>query len=62
MQYSSIILRLGGVPGDEANQVSGAYTISNAGTFGQQRSKAREGIYPGNASPIHVFELPPATA
>ena len=36
--------------------------ISNAGTFGQQRSKAREGIYPGNTSPIHVFDLAPATA
>ncbi len=36
--------------------------ISNAGTFGQQRSKAREGIYPGNSSPIHVFDLSPATA
>ncbi len=36
--------------------------ISNAGTFGQQRSKAREGIYPGNTSPIHIFELPQATA
>jgi WD40 repeat protein len=35
---------------------------SNAGTFGQQRSKAREGIYPGNISPIHVFDLAPATA
>ena len=36
--------------------------ISNAGTFGQQKSKAREGIYPGNHSPIHVFELPQSTA
>jgi WD40 repeat protein len=31
--------------------------ISNAGPFGQQKSMAREGIYPGNTSPIHVFEL-----
>jgi WD40 repeat protein len=31
--------------------------IANAGTSGQQRSKAREGIYPGNTSPIHVLDL-----
>jgi WD40 repeat protein len=31
--------------------------ISNAGTFGQMKSMAREGNYPGNTSPIHVFEL-----
>jgi WD40 repeat protein len=31
--------------------------ISNAGTFGQQKSKACEGIYPGNTSPIHLFDV-----
>lgn len=31
--------------------------ISNAGTFGQGKSMAREGNYPGNTSPINVFEL-----
>ncbi len=36
--------------------------ISNAGTYGQQRSKAREGIYPGNTSPIHVFDLAKASS
>ena len=36
--------------------------ISNAGTYGQQKSMAREGIYPGNTSPIHVFELPQSMA
>ncbi len=36
--------------------------LSNAGTFGQQRSQAREGIYPGNTSPIHVFDLPKAAS
>jgi hypothetical protein len=35
--------------------------ISNAGTFGQQKSKAREGIYPGNTSPINIFDLPAAS-
>lgn len=33
--------------------------ISNAGTFGQSKSMAREGIYPGNSSPVHLFEIPP---
>lgn len=36
--------------------------ISNAGTAGQMKSKAREGIYPGNSSPIHIFDLPKTTA
>ena len=36
--------------------------ISNAGISGQQKSKAREGIYPGNTSPIHIFDLPKTTA
>lgn len=31
--------------------------ISNEGTYGQKKSMAREGIYPGNTSPIHVFDL-----
>ncbi|MEY3458034.1 MAG: hypothetical protein RL215_1191, partial [Planctomycetota bacterium] len=31
---------------------------ANAGTYGQQKSMAREGNYPGNTSPIHVLELP----
>ncbi len=31
--------------------------ISNEGTYGQKRSMAREGIYPGNTSPIHIFDL-----
>ncbi len=35
--------------------------ISNAGIAGQQKSKAREGIYPGNASPIHIFDLSKTT-
>ncbi len=32
--------------------------ISNAGTFGQARSRAREGDYPGNTSPINLWDLP----
>lgn len=36
--------------------------IANAGTHGQSRSMARDGIYPGNTSPIHLFDLPPASA
>jgi WD40 repeat protein len=28
---------------------------ANAGTYGQQKSMAREGNYPGNTSPIHVL-------
>lgn len=35
--------------------------ISNAGTSGQMKSKAREGIYLGNSSPIHIFDLPKVT-
>jgi len=31
--------------------------IANAGPFGQMKSMAREGMYPGNTSPIHLFEL-----
>ncbi|HQX52861.1 MAG TPA: hypothetical protein PLR25_23270, partial [Planctomycetaceae bacterium] len=31
--------------------------ISNVGTFGQQKSMAREGNYPGNTSPINLFDL-----
>ena len=31
--------------------------ISNAGTFGQIKSMAREGIYSGNFSPINLFDL-----
>ena len=31
--------------------------LANAGLFGQRKSKAREGDYPGNTSPIHLFEL-----
>jgi WD40 repeat protein len=31
--------------------------IANEGTFGQRKSQAREGIYPGNTSPIHIFAL-----
>ena len=31
--------------------------IANDGTFGQKKSQAREGIYPGNSSPIHFFAL-----
>lgn len=31
--------------------------ISNAGTFGQQKSMARQGVYPGNTSPIHLFDF-----
>ncbi len=33
--------------------------LANAGTSGQKKSMAREGNYPGNTSPIHVFELTP---
>jgi len=32
--------------------------LANAGTYGQQKSMAREGIYPGNSSPVHVLGLP----
>ncbi len=32
--------------------------ISNAGTFGQSLSRAREGDYPGNTSPINLWDLP----
>jgi hypothetical protein len=32
--------------------------LANSGTFGQQKSMAREGNYPGNTSPVHVFGLP----
>ena len=32
--------------------------LANEGTYGQQKSMAREGIYPGNTSPVHLFELP----
>jgi hypothetical protein len=32
--------------------------LANEGTYGQQKSMAKDGIYPGNTSPIHVFELP----
>lgn len=32
--------------------------LANEGTYGQQKSMAREGVYPGNTSPIHIFELP----
>lgn len=35
---------------------------ANAGTYGQSRSMARQGIYPGNTSPIHLLELTPAMA
>lgn len=31
--------------------------ISNEGTYGQKRSMAREGIYPGNTSPIHILDI-----
>lgn len=31
--------------------------IANEGTFGQRKSMAREGIYPGNTSPIHIFDV-----
>ncbi len=31
--------------------------VANEGTFGQKKSMAREGVYPGNTSPIHVFDL-----
>lgn len=31
--------------------------IANAGLSGQGKTMAREGIYPGNSSPVHVFEL-----
>lgn len=31
--------------------------VANEGTFGQRKSMAREGIYPGNSSPIHMFDL-----
>jgi len=34
--------------------------LANEGTYGQRKSMAREGIYPGNTSPIHIFELPAA--
>lgn len=30
---------------------------ANAGTYGQQKSMAREGNYPGNTSPIHVLAV-----
>ena len=30
---------------------------ANAGTYGQQKSMAREGNYPGNTSPIHVLGM-----
>ena len=45
------------------NQVRMAI-ISNGGTFGQQKSMAREGNYPGNYSPINIWDLPesPKTA
>ncbi|MCE9608154.1 MAG: hypothetical protein K8U03_24990 [Planctomycetia bacterium] len=33
--------------------------ISNAGTFGQQKSQARQGIYPGNTSPVNLWKFPP---
>lgn len=36
--------------------------LANAGTFGQKKSMAREGVYPGNSSPIHVFAITPASA
>jgi WD40 repeat protein len=36
--------------------------LANAGTYGQQKSMAREGVYPGNTSPIHLFELVPGQA
>lgn len=32
--------------------------LANAGTYGQQKSMAREGNYPGNTSPVHVLGLP----
>jgi hypothetical protein len=32
--------------------------LANAGTYGQQKSMAREGNYPGNTSPVHVLQLP----
>lgn len=35
--------------------------LANAGLFGQRKSKAREGDYPGNTSPIHLFEIQQAT-
>jgi WD40 repeat protein len=38
-----------------ANQLA---VLANAGTYGQQKSMAREGNYPGNSSPIHVLGLP----
>ncbi len=31
--------------------------VANAGTFGQAKSMAREGVYPGNTSPIHIYQL-----
>lgn len=31
--------------------------LANAGLFGQRKSMAREGVYPGNTSPIHLFEI-----
>lgn len=36
--------------------------LANAGTFGQKKSMAREGVYPGNTSPIHLLEIRPGTA
>lgn len=32
--------------------------LANAGTYGQQKSMAREGNYAGNTSPVHVLALP----
>lgn len=31
--------------------------LANAGTYGQMKSMARQGIYPGNSSPIHLLEI-----
>lgn len=36
--------------------------ISNDGTYGQKKSLAREGDYPGNTSPINLFDLVLPTA
>ncbi|QDU96970.1 WD40 repeat domain-containing protein [Lignipirellula cremea] len=38
----------------DANRIA---VVANAGIYGQAKSMAREGIYPGNSSPIHIYDL-----